>query len=213
MQTPPQARHLPIDPHRGIPVPWFVAWVGGGPEWRIADKLPTAVRFGLCWLCGQQLPTPATFVIGPMCVVNRVTAEPPNHPECARWAVLVCPFLTRPHARRRESNMPAGWQEPAGIMLRRNPGVAVEWTTTRWSRFKAGDGKLFSVGDPTSVRWWHQGREATREQAAAAVEAGLPQLRREAAVDGPEALALLRDQTVDAMRLLPAPAGGNAERR
>jgi hypothetical protein len=85
---------------RGYPVPWFVAWVNGHADFRVIDspKLPLAVRNSLCWICGQPLLGKRAYLIGPMCAVNRVSAEPPSHVRCAEWSARACPFLTRPHA-------------------------------------------------------------------------------------------------------------------
>lgn len=189
---PPNVRHLPIDPKRGVPVPWFVAWIDGGPEFRVADKLRDAIRFDLCWVCGRKRGRFGTFVAGPMCGVNRTSAEPPCHRDCAVWSAQVCPFLTRPHARRRERNMPEGSVDPAGIALKRNPGVTMLWTTRDWKLFDAGrGGVLFHFGDPTDVQWWAEGRTATRAEVEASVDSGLPALREMAEAESPEAVAEL----------------------
>src|SRR5690606_32990139 len=108
---PEQIQALPVD-ERGYPVPWFVAKVNGRWDFRVmADgKIGRATRNGVCWICGRPGLTgrEAVFVIGPMCVVNRVSAEPPAHRECAEYAAQACPFLSQPRMRRNERNMPAG---------------------------------------------------------------------------------------------------------
>jgi hypothetical protein len=35
-----------------------------------------------------------SFVVGPMCGINRNSAEPPSHKECAQWSARNCPFLS-----------------------------------------------------------------------------------------------------------------------
>jgi hypothetical protein len=126
---PPRMQHLPIDA-RGFPVPFFVAWIDGVPDHRIADpkKFELAVRFRRCWVCGEQMGRFCAYVIGPMCAVNRVSADPPMHRECAEYSVRVCPFLTRPHARRRTDALTENG-ESRGIPILRNPGVALLWVT------------------------------------------------------------------------------------
>jgi hypothetical protein len=49
---PARMRDLPLD-ERGYPVPWFVAWVDGKPEFRAMDrhKFVTAIREKRCWVC------------------------------------------------------------------------------------------------------------------------------------------------------------------
>lgn len=53
---PRTMRELPVD-KRGYPVPWFVDWINGEPEFRAMDrrKLFRAVKENLCWVCGKPL--------------------------------------------------------------------------------------------------------------------------------------------------------------
>lgn len=204
IETPANVRHLPIDPKRGIPVPWFVAWIDGVPEFRVADKLRDAIRFDLCWVCGRKRGRFGTFVAGPMCGVNRTSAEPPCHKDCAVWSAQVCPFLNRPHARRRERNMPEGSTDPAGIALKRNPGVTMLWTTRDWELFGDGrGGSLFRFGEPTQVQWWAEGRHATDAEVDASIESGLPALQEMAEAESPEAVAELEAYVRRLQPLLP----------
>src|SRR5271155_3030005 len=125
---PPRMQHLPIDPKRGFIVPWFVQWIDGQPDFRIMDagKLVRAIANKLCWVCGNPLGNQrGCFVVGPMCVITRNTAEPPGHPECCRFSAMACPFLAMPKMRRREdeiSRLAEG--NVAGIQIKRNPGVS-----------------------------------------------------------------------------------------
>src|SRR5438046_1182517 len=111
-EPPAKMRALPV--HRGYPVPWFVAWVNGEPEFRAADgkKWALAVTKHYCWVCGQSLGRYQTFVLGPMCGINRTSAEPPCHLECARYSAKNCPFLSKPHMTRRENGLRDGaWDD------------------------------------------------------------------------------------------------------
>lgn len=207
IKVPAAVARLQVDPVRGVPVPYFVAWVDGSPDFRVTDKLRDAVRFDLCWVCGQRRGRHGTFVIGPMCAVNRNTAEPPCHLDCAVWAVQVCPFMLNPDRRRRESQMPEGHTDPAGHMIRRNPGVSLLWTTRDWRVASDGRGGiLFDLGDPTAVQWWARGRAATRAEVDASIESGLPLLRAAAEAEGPRAVAALERMHADAQRWLPVGA-------
>jgi hypothetical protein len=177
---PPRLAALPID-GRGYPVPFFVAWPNGVPDHRIMDpaKWVRCVTEGLCWLCGQALGIPVTFAIGPMCAVNRISSEPPQHRECAEYAVVACPFLSRPHAHRREAGKPATVQSPGGTMIGRNPGVILLWTTKAYR--VVGDGKggrLIEVGTPIDLAAYTEGRRATWPEVDASIESGLPFLLR-----------------------------------
>jgi hypothetical protein len=202
---PPRIARLPRN-HAGYPVPWFVAWIDGTPDFRVVGtgKLDDAVRFRQCWLCGGQLGANVAFVIGPMCAVNRVSAEPPSHRDCAVYAATACPFLTTPGMRRRDSNLPQDAADPDGIMIARNPGVALVWVSRTWRMQPML--RLFDVGAPVETRWFAEGREATRAEVLASIESGLPLLRAEAEADPrpAEALAELESQRARAMALLPA---------
>lgn len=206
---PPRIARLPLDPKRGLPVPWFVAWIDGQPDFRIVGpgRLRTAEQAGLCWICGQALGSRrASFVIGPMCAVNRVSSEPPSHHDCATYAAVACPFLANPERRRRESRKPEAAQDPAGTMIRRNPGVALVWVSRTWKTFPARGGLLWDVGEPETVAWYAHGRTATRDEVLASIDSGLPLLRAEAeSSQEPEmALAALEAMHSAALALVPA---------
>lgn len=204
---PPRLSHLPIDA-RGYPVPWFVAYVDGIPDFRCSDagKFARAVRESRCWMCGEALGAYKVFAIGPMCAVNRVTAEPPNHLECVEYAVRACPWLAEPKRRRREKDMPEEQLGSPGEMIKRNPGVTLLWSTKKFRPFRAdggGGGIMFQLGDPERLSWWCRARPATREEIADSIESGIPLLRASAAEDGPEAVALLEKMYTAAQKLLP----------
>lgn len=189
---PLRMRGLPIS-DRGFPVPWFVAWLKGEPDFRCIDtpKLVLAVKKNLCWVCGQQKGRYHAFVIGPMCAVNRTTSEPPSHIECATYSVQACPFLTQPRMRRNEHLLPEERLDPRGIHLERNPGAACIWVTREFKPFDAGNGVLFQIGDPVNVLWFCEGRTATREEIEHSIDTGLPHLRAMAEKEGTPAIAEL----------------------
>jgi hypothetical protein len=204
--VPARMARLPRD-HAGHPVPWFVAWIDGEPDFRVIERgrVPEAVTGSLCWVCGQRLGAFVAFVIGPMCAVNRTTAEPPCHRECATWSARACPFLANPERRRRESRMPGDKLPPPGEMIRRNPGVALVWVTRSWSMFPDGQGGLLiEIGDPTATDWFAYGREATRAEVCASIDSGLPILTEAAEAEGPDAVVELAALALAAHALLPA---------
>lgn len=202
---------LPVD-HAGRSVPWFVHFEDGVPDFRVigAGKLSEAHRFDLCWVCGRRRGRHAAFVIGPMCAVNRVSSEPPSHLQCAIYSARACPHLRTPTMRRRDTNLPEGSEEPAGIALKANPGVALVWSSKTWRARNvrpqpgANAGVLWNVGAPTATRWYVRGRDATRAEVLAAIDAGLPNLRAVAAEDGPAALDALARQHASALELVPS---------
>lgn len=207
---PPRIAQLPVDP-RGYPVPWFVAWVDGEPEFRAADgrKFADAVRAGLCWVCGQATGKYRTFVIGPMCTITRTTAEPPSHKDCAVFSALACPFLTKPRMVRRENDLPEDIRNTAGHMFERNPGVCALWTVTKdfFTFWDGRGGVLIEVPEPESVEWYAEGRPATRAEVDESIRTGLPLLEEMAKLDGPRALNELTAKTLAARKWFP-PDGG-----
>lgn len=212
---PRRIARLPVD-DRGYPVPWFVAWVGDPPkpDFRVIGegKMLEAIRFSKCWICGDELGKHVAFVIGAMCAVNRVSAEPPSHRECAEYAVRACPFLVRPHMVRRENDLPEDAVEPGGIMLRRNPGVGLVWITGKTkSAYIRSHGIIF-VGEPTEISWYSKGRLATREEVLESLRTGLPALEEHAKAqdaqselnESTRAQDMLKQQYELALKLIPA---------
>ncbi len=202
---PARMQTLKVDA-RGYPVPWFVQWIDGKPDFRVmdGDKLVEAVRFKKCWVCGSPLGRWFTFVIGPMCAINRTIGEPPSHFECVDFSARACPFLTLPKAQRRESSLPAeGQWSPSG--LKRNPGVVLLWTTNSYRVIHGEAGEyLFRLGDPRQLVWMAQGRIATRKEILDSIVSGLPLLREIAEKEGPDAVSALDAHIERGMRLVPA---------
>lgn len=203
-EPPARIRTLPVD-ERGYPVPWFVAWIDGKPDFRVVhpETVVEAMRMRKCWVCGGTLGRHVAFVIGPMCVVNRVSAEPPMHCECAEYAAKACPFLTLPKAKRREAGLPERGEE-VGFMIRRNPGCCVVWQPKDYRAEWVGNGYLFRLGEPELLLWFAEGRSATRAEVLASIESGLPILREVAERDGPDGIAALEAAVKDGMELVPA---------
>lgn len=205
-QPPYQIARLPR--YRAHFVPWFVEWSDGVPDFRLADvrKYNDAVRFELCWMCGQRRGRYGTFVVGPMCAVNRTSPEPPSHEACAVYAAKACPFLANPKMRRRERGMPVVEERiTPGVMIERNPGVALVWTSRAFSRFKAPNGPLFDIGEPISVQWFAHGRHATRAEVLDSIESGLPLLREAAGAGGRDDHQVLDEKLRAALALVEVP--------
>lgn len=204
LEMPRHVQSLPLNPV-GYPAPWFVATVDGVPDFRVIapGKIEDALRFKLCWTCGNHLGSYAAFLIGPMCVVNRISAEPPSHRDCATYAAQACPFLATPGMVRRTTGLPEDRFVP-GVMVERNPGVALVWTTRTWRPFAAPNGGLlFEFGDPTSAEWFAEGREATHAEVLASIDSGMPTIREAADIDGPAAHAMLDKAYDAAMQYVP----------
>jgi hypothetical protein len=203
---PARIAALPVN-KAGYPVPWFVAWIDGEPDFRVIGpgRIIEALRIARCWICGDLRSHRSSFVIGSMCAVNRVSSEPPSHLDCAIYAATHCPFLTKPKMHRRESRKPEGIVAASGVALDRNPGVALVWTSRTWRLVPDGvGGLLFDVGEPESVAWYAEGRQATRAEVLTSIGSGLPLLREVADEDGPEAVAELTQMHERALALVPA---------
>jgi hypothetical protein len=203
---PARMKKLPLD-HRGFPVPWFVAFIEGKPDFRVIDtpKIGIAIKQRRCWVCGEPLGVHMAFVIGPMCAVNRVISEPPSHRDCAIFSATACPFLMQPRMRRNEKDLPQDHKEAAGFGLKRNPGAACVWITRSYRPFRphaGAPGLLFGIGEPEEVLWFAEGRKATRAEVMASIESGLPLLRAEE--EGPQAILALQSALTRALRLVPA---------
>lgn len=205
-QRPERMASLPLD-HRGYPVPRFVEMVNGSPDFRVMsmEHFKRCVRDGACWVCGQPLGSYKTFVVGPMCVVNRTSGEPPSHHDCAVYSATACPFLTLPRAKRNES----GLDELGAISnegaLKHNPGVTALYVSRSYRLFRAGESSvLVRMGEPERVEWYREGRPATRAEVLEAFERGLPALRKIAEEESASAELELAAYEERAMALVPA---------
>src|SRR5258706_7568476 len=97
---------LARDKH-GYPVPWFVATIGGKPDFRVIapGRIEFALRLKLCWVCGGSFlrQEDRAFIIRPLCAVHPGSPEPPSHPDRAVYFATHCPVpATAPMERRQE---------------------------------------------------------------------------------------------------------------
>jgi hypothetical protein len=171
--VPARMQRLRLDA-RGYPIPWFVKWFADKPDFRVIDgeKFRQAVRFSQCWICGEPLGSLKTFVVGPSAAINRITSEPANHYECARFAARACPFLILPRARRRE-NYPEDTKAPPGAHNTGNPGTCALWTSKSVKIIPATDGaRLFELQEPINgyLEWFANGRHAVRAEVESALQ-------------------------------------------
>lgn len=92
----------------GLPILYtsFVA-ADGVADFRVNDPYRTydVFRLNLCAMCGGDLRYPV-FLAGPAVKDSRITPEPPGHEECLRYAVAVCPYLSRRKARSERPDVP-----------------------------------------------------------------------------------------------------------
>lgn len=111
--VPERMRSLPRDPFRQFPI--IFSQIPPIPDWVPSFESPHDFRAvlterviecaarRLCGVCGQPLDYWIAFLGGPLSAKNRAYTEPPMHPECARYAVQVCPYMVVQAVPRRES--------------------------------------------------------------------------------------------------------------
>jgi hypothetical protein len=169
---PPDMRQLPID-QRGFPVPYFVKWVNGVPDFRILDmeKIHQSTVEGRCQICGKKLGRSGIFAVGPISAITLVDDEPPMHQLCAEFAAQACPWMMRPGMKRGQAVKPDGTLTPAEIL--NTPGTVYSGAPKVWALIEVqsyyadrqADGTiLYHMGQPVEMSWWAEGRRATREQ-------------------------------------------------
>jgi hypothetical protein len=206
---PDRIKALPRD-HRGYPMPWFIHRTASSHDFRVigAGKIEQALALNLCWICGHSLGRNKTFIIGPMCSINRRSAEPPSHYSCAVYAAKLCPFLSKPRMRRNEKDMPEDATPSPGKMVLHNPGVACIWLTRNFRVIPVDNGSLFAIGEPLEVRWLCQGREASRGEVVSAIDKGLRILLDEAQDEGEDAVNALLKALARVRQYLPGDGDG-----
>ena len=203
---PKRMQKLPIS-KKGFPVPWFVAKVDG--EWDFTcvreNGIYVAHMKHLCWLCGEPMGVWKAFTVGPMCVINRISAEPPEHLDCSEYAVKACPFLANPRMRRNDNSAgkQIGGKPLPGMALGRNPGASAIYITKDYKPFRVGEGVLFKMGEPFRVLWYAEGRTATRAEVQHSIDTGYHFLEDAAKQDGPKAEQELKHYVERAMKYLP----------
>ena len=105
-QWPPEVEHLPVCPHRKLPIP-FIAEVGadGAGHFTILDndRALACLKHRLCAMCG--LPMGAEIaLLGDVASLEPggFWIEPPVHERCAEIAAGgLCPFVSRERVPRR----------------------------------------------------------------------------------------------------------------
>lgn len=170
--VPARIASLPRDA-RGFPVPRFVEYIDGVPDFRVVNPahLAACIRRDLCWICGGMLGGFKAFVVGPISCVSRVTSEPPSHKDCAVFAARNCPHLATPAAKRRGRDLPPSVGAP-GMHIDRNPGLAVVWIARSYKVMQVQ--KLIYMGEPAApLEFYACGRTATRAEIDASYESGI----------------------------------------
>ena len=143
----------------GYPVPFFAAVVDGKPDLRILDTVKQwlCVKQRRCGICGELLGWWCAFINGPEGAKNRVCHDPAMHEECARYALLVCPYLARPTAKRTADGI-AGTIAPAGMVTERPSRMALIITHSYSAHVDRAGCLIIRHGYPKRTEWWINGK-------------------------------------------------------
>lgn len=98
--------HLKVD-QRGYPIPFFVSYIDGKPEFRYMDHVrqEMIIENKLCHICGKKLNKDYNyFISGPIGFKNKISSDAAMHRECAEFSLLACPHLHLQNAERREND-------------------------------------------------------------------------------------------------------------
>jgi hypothetical protein len=102
---PKELQHLKID-GRGYPIPYFVPYVDGKPNFRFTShiKIWKCVEENLCGICGKKLYKDYSYIItGVIGMGNRVSSDAAMHRVCAEFALVSCPHMFYEKAERKEN--------------------------------------------------------------------------------------------------------------
>ena len=152
---PPAVAGRPRDA-RGFPIPAITPWADGTPQFGLTSTARTFLCAfeRRCSICAATMPPGSVWrvvggeeadAIGDAITEGRAfrnaapTAEAPGHRACMLYAAMVCPWLTRPNARRGQDAGIAGLSRGA----RRGHGGAVVGFRTFDFSYSAEPGVLF----------------------------------------------------------------------
>lgn len=188
--VPTSILRLPKDEH-GRPVPWYAKWYGNKPSSLAMGegKFNRAVAGRRCFLCGERLGVRVLcWVVTPLGVTQRQSEYPPSHPDCVAH-VLRGGFM--------------------GITL---VGVMASYTARTFEVVSLSEGgspkRAINLGEPVNVDWWKDGRAATPEEVAAALDREHA-LLQSIATRSDRAEQDLADAYARALRLLPPERAAN----
>jgi hypothetical protein len=203
--VPARIKSLPVSDH-GYPIPYFVFFVDGTPDFRVMDpdKFARCVKQNLCWICGQSLGRHKAFSAGPMIAISKMSVEPPSHRECAVFAAQVCPFMLLPKSKRRDAALPSDTAVMGGgAVVERNPGATVVWVTTGYDAVRNGNDLFFTPHEPSEILWFAEGVPASRAVAEDALNGSLEAAAMHLQGDADAKEAMILEAAKTARRYLP----------
>lgn len=153
MTTMPDAiGQLPVDPRRKLPIPYMNMNDDGTADFLItkANRVIDCLMNSKCGICAEPLEWWSAFVGGPVSGKTHTYTNPPYHPECAKWAMRVCPFIVMPNYQRASDHRVTeqGGITPQGMTLDRpehwHMGIS---RTDRTSVYQSG-GAIHIIAGP-----------------------------------------------------------------
>lgn len=154
---PKELSHLKIDP-RGYPIPYFVSWIEGKPEFRFLDhkRQEMIIAKGVCHICGKKLNKDYNYVIsGPVGYQNRISSDAAMHRICAEFSLRACPHLYLQKAERRENDELGKMVAAApSVVIKDKPPVLLLVKVSKWKSV-VHEGSTYLKYTPHSYETYH----------------------------------------------------------
>ena len=109
-ELPPEIRHMPIDPRRGLPIPYIVERPGGVANFGVLDPRRARQCYAgrLCAMCGLRMGAEVALYGDVVSLEpDGFYIEAPIHERCAEIALGgLCPFISKETYPRRRQDDP-----------------------------------------------------------------------------------------------------------
>lgn len=153
---PPAVARLDKD-RRGYPIPASVQFVNGVPDFAAVDpqKWLRLYKIRGCGICGQAMHGRVFFVGGPLCETNRLFYDHPMHEDCAKYALMVCPFLAIPKMAYRKHVGDA--VSILKSVSTNKPDLFMLGKTKGYTLMQNGSEILMHAQPWESIEWWQNG--------------------------------------------------------
>lgn len=129
----------------GMPVPAFIKWVDGKPNFRQIDEQQYMrhYQYRLCAICGTKLGLSCYWLGGEACMASHEFINGAMHRECAELSIRWCPFLNKTKPTYRGDLKGAPMQDMSGrpdrmYLLRGVTSEIVMEREPNWVGFHAG---------------------------------------------------------------------------
>ncbi len=141
----------------GMPVPMNVVWDRNGtPDFAsLNHELSVALgKARQCGMCGKRMRGEAAFIGGPHSLEAGLFRDGPMHPECARYAMQVCPFVSGTHRQYRSLDVEREHATPIAVHPTAPPPQ--QMGLIRCRRYDMLPGGLFHAVDRVGETEWVQ---------------------------------------------------------